>query len=125
MKKKHLYALIGIIIVTIIAYNYIYKDHRDIKSEEVAFSLTSSELIEKFIIDPKLAEDLFLDKTIEVKGVVTAVGETDVVLDEKIFCAFQNTPVVKLNSLLVIKGRCIGFDDLLEEVKLDQCTMIK
>jgi hypothetical protein len=26
---------------------------------------------------------------------------------------------------VAIKGRCIGFDDLLEEIKLDQCSIIK
>ena len=30
-----------------------------------------------------------------------------------------------LNNDVTIKGRCIGYDDLLEELKMDQCIIIK
>jgi hypothetical protein len=32
---------------------------------------------------------------------------------------------LKVNDSVTVKGRCIGFDDLLEEIKLDQCTIKK
>jgi hypothetical protein len=31
----------------------------------------------------------------------------------------------KNGDIVVIKGRCIGYDDLFEIVKLDQCIIIK
>ena len=125
MKKKYLILLFIVVVVVIIGYNYIYKDHRDIGSEKAAASLTSSFLVEKFLNSSQEADSLYLDKTIEINGVVTAIGETDLVLDEKVFCSFESVPEVQLNAKITVKGRCIGFDDLLEEVKVDQCSIVK
>jgi hypothetical protein len=32
---------------------------------------------------------------------------------------------LKVNDTIVVKGRCIGYDDLLEEIKLDQCSIVR
>lgn len=32
---------------------------------------------------------------------------------------------LKANNPISVKGRCIGYDDLLEEIKLDQCSIVK
>lgn len=125
MKKKYLVLLLVIVIVFIGAYNYIYKDHRNIKSEAASATLASTKLVESFLESPKKADSLYLDKTVEITGKVTSIGDSDLVLDEKVFCTFESIPDVELNANVTIKGRCIGFDDLLEEVKIDQCSIIK
>ena len=125
MKRKYLILLIIVVIAIIIGYNYIYQDHRDIGNERAAASLSSSSLVEKFLNYSQEADSLYLDKTIEISGEVTAIGESDLVLDEKVFCTFESVPKVELNSKITVKGRCIGFDDLLEEVKIDQCSIVK
>lgn len=125
MKRKYLILLLFVVIAIIIGYNYIYKDHRDIGNERAAASLSSSSLIEKFLNSSQEADSLYLDKTIEITGVVTAIGKSDLVLDENVFCTFVSVQEVEISSKITVKGRCIGFDDLLEEVKIDQCSIVK
>ncbi|GAA4817530.1 OB-fold protein [Litoribaculum gwangyangense] len=109
--------------LAIVIYNYTYKNHRDIKTEEVEFSLTSEEILNEFSINPTQSEKKYLNKTIEVTGTISEKTPTTITLDHIVFCQFSNEikTVVENNSLLKIKGRFIGFDDLLSEIKLDQC----
>ena len=125
MKKKYLILLLVFVIVLIVGYNYVYQDHRDIGSEKSSAKLNSTQLVENFLNSPKQADSLYLDKTIEITGTVTSIGDSDLVLNSKVFCTFEFVPQVEMNSNITVKGRCIGFDDLLEEVKLDQCSLIK
>jgi len=59
-----------------------------------------------------------------VKGVVTKIKWSYLTLNDKIYCKFEKElPKNVLNTNLKVKGRCIGFDELLEQVKLDQCNI--
>jgi len=41
-------------------------------------------------------------------------------------CSFESAiQGINANEQITIKGRCIGYDDLFEIVKLDQSTIIK
>ena len=126
MKRKWAVLLIIILILAIIGYNYIYKPHRDISEEKADFSLSASKLHEAFSKDLTAAETLYLDKTLIVSGYISEITDTDISIDNTVFCLWNDT---KNRSLTVgdkinIKGRCIGYDDLLELVKLDQSTQI-
>ncbi|MFI1743716.1 OB-fold protein [Thalassobellus sediminis] len=118
---------IFIILLAIIGYNYIYQDHRDINSEQTDFSLTPTTILNEFSINPSASEKKYLNKTIEIEGNITEKNANNLTLDNKVFCQLinntQNTPVN--NSPIKVKGRVIGYDDLLEQVKLDQCTILK
>ena len=47
-------------------------------------------------------------------------------INNKIFCKFDNiVNKININDSIVVKGRCIGYDELLEEIKLDQCSIVK
>lgn len=128
MKKK---LLIGVVILTVLAfvgYKYIYQSHRDISNEEASFSLTTIKLISDFSIDENMANSSYLDKTIQVKGVVTSYNEKDktITVDEKLFGLLsENFDEIKINDSIEFKGRFLGYDELLEEVKMDQITLIK
>ena len=108
--KKYI-ILILLLVLAVIGYNYIYQDHRDIEHQTPEFSL--------------LAEKLYLDKTLHVKGKVTELNASDLTLDDIVFCSFKTIDNVKIGDVLMLKGRCIGYDDLLEIVKMDQCTIIE
>lgn len=127
MIKKISIFIISIAIIGIISYQYIYQDHRDISSEKVDSSLLSSELIDSFKNNSKSAEQNYLNKTIIVSGIITEQSKATITLDDMIFCSFINEKSKTLNirSKVFIKGRCIGYDDLLEQVKIDQCTIIE
>ncbi|WP_282136158.1 OB-fold protein [Seonamhaeicola maritimus] len=125
MKKKLIIVLL-IGLIGVVIYNYIYKDHRNISTEKAEFTITSIELSNEFQIAPLDSEKKYLNKTIEISGLISEVNALNLVLNEKIFCQLLNPvneSVLKGNSIKV-KGRCIGYDDLLEEIKLDQCIIM-
>lgn len=116
---------IAVIIIGIVAYNYLYQDHRDISSEIPEFVITSDEIGAEFIADQQESETKYLNKTISIKGKVTESSTDDFTLDSKVFCQLKeslNSPL-KTNSTTTVKGRVIGYDELLEQVKLDQCSI--
>ncbi|WP_299556211.1 hypothetical protein [Seonamhaeicola sp.] len=126
MRKRLIILLLLIIIAGVITYNYIYQAHRNIEREKAEFTVTSVALSNEFLIAPADSEKQYLNKVIEVSGSISVVNDQNIVLDEKIFCQLQkpvNASISKGNSIK-IKGRCIGYDDLLEEIKLDQCIII-
>jgi len=59
-------------------------------------------------------------------GSVTEINKNFLTLDDKIYCKFDGViPNNNTKSLIEIKGRCIGFDSLLEQIKLDQCSILE
>ena len=115
--------LLILIIIGVLAYSYIYHSHRDIESESAEFVINATDLANEFAINPSASEKKYLNKTIEVYGSATEFNEYDLTLDDKIFCQFNNKIDV-LSDNLKVKGRFIGYDDLLEQVKIDQCNIL-
>ena len=67
----------------------------------------------------------YLDKTIQVSGKISGIDKNLVILDS--YITTQISPIKKdlsIGNEIVVKGRVIGYDELLEELKLDQCTII-
>jgi len=126
MKRNWIALIIVLIITAFIGYNYIYQDHRDIESERAEFTMSSSEINQLFSKNSVAAEQKFLNKTIEVSGLITDINSNDITIDDKIFCQFSDNLKASTdkNENIKIKGRVIGYDDLLEQIKLDQCTII-
>ena len=126
MKNKFWILLLLIGVFGILGYNYVYQDHRNISTESVDFTLDSNSLSEEFKNKTRNAETKYLNKTLIIKGEISEFNDTDITLNDVVFCNFSNiieNNTLKLNKIISIKGRCIGYDDLLEQVKLDQCTL--
>jgi hypothetical protein len=125
MKRKRIFLILAWLIVIggFMAYNYIYQDHRDIQSETSELEITAPYLLERFNTQ---YDNGLLNKTITVTGMITNVENGAVTLDESIYASFSETnDGLKVNEKVKIKGRCIGYDELFEIVKLDQCTLIE
>ncbi|MTE26164.1 OB-fold protein [Winogradskyella ouciana] len=124
--RKWIVILLLLVIAVVVGYNYIYQDHRDIESETAEFSMVSSDISKLFSEKTTIAEKKFLNKTIEVSGLISEINTSDITIDDKVFCQFSNNIKTSLveNDKIKIKGRVIGYDDLLEQVKLDQCSII-
>jgi len=127
MKYKLLIALLLIIITGYVGYSYLYQDHRDIAKEKPSYSISSEEFLTSFLNDTATATEKFLNKTIEITGKVTAVEKGNITINNQVYIALLTpaTPTDLLNKEVVVKARCIGYDDLLEEVKFDQGTVLK
>ncbi|MDO5977691.1 OB-fold protein [Flavivirga spongiicola] len=118
--------LIFITLVVVFGYNYIYQDHRNIETEQATFSLSANEISAEFSKNLEASEKKYLNKTVEIYGLITELNTMDLTLNDNVYCAFS-TPFntsYNIDSEIKIKGRCIGYDDLLEQVKLDQCSIV-
>lgn len=130
MKRNRIViGLLVLVLIVVAGYFYIYKDHRNIAEETVSFNVNSELLFQEFMTNETAANSKYLDKTIVVSGKVSTINveKSSIVLDEKVFAVFlESIPeTVQPNSELTIKGRLIGYDSLLEEIRLDQCTIVK
>ncbi|WP_298534782.1 hypothetical protein [uncultured Algibacter sp.] len=124
MKKKVFLGLL-LTIGLVFSYNYIYQDHRNIETEKVKYKITSQYIKDEFKMDALKSEKKYLNKTIEVSGIVSELSKNNLTLDDHVFCVFT-APInnnLRINSKTKVKGRLIGYDDLLEQIKLDQCII--
>lgn len=127
MNKKTAIAFFALAIIGFGAYycynHFLYKEARNIETEEASFVIKSSDLFKDYYSDAAKADSKYLNKTIKISGTVTEVSDSTLTLDKKIFCKMtQKADFNLLNKSISIKGRCIGYDDLFEQVKFDQCT---
>ncbi len=129
MKKKVFISVIILIVVAFAAYKYVYRQHRDIASEEANFITTVQDVFGSFTANDSLANAKYLDKTLALRGKITEVDFTDkiVTVDEKLSARFTDKlpENLKPQDSINLKGRLVGFDDLLEEIQMDQCTIVK
>ncbi|GHC52822.1 OB-fold protein [Ulvibacter litoralis] len=106
-----------------IGYNYLYKEHRNISEETSSLEISASYLLERF---KKNDAASLLNKTITVTGTVSEIEKNTITLSNSVNCNFEtDLKNISLSTPVIIKGRCIGYDDLFEVVKMDQCSIIK
>ncbi len=127
MKKKASYIIAIIIIVLGITgytiYGYMYQAHRDISSEGIDYYLTSDYLKKAMGVDSTSKK--IIDKVIQTEGIITSIEQNSVIINDAVQVNFTKTDISNLQPRikLIIKGRCVGYDDLLELVKIDQATI--
>jgi uncharacterized protein YacL len=126
-KRKYVYIFAVIVILSlVIAYNYMYKSHRNIEDEKAVFYTESKAFQKEYVNDIDTATKKYIDKTIEVSGRVTEVDSDNFTLDDAIVCYTDKKTLeeIKLLDDVQVKGRSIGYDELLEIIKLDQVIII-
>jgi hypothetical protein len=123
---KKYWTLIAIMLLVVVGYNYLYKEHRSIETENAKFSLTAQQIHSEFNKDALVSLNKYGNETIAISGQVSEINETTITIDDKVFCQFSkkiSQKEISLNSKITVKGRFIGYDDLLEQVKLGQCII--
>ena len=130
MSKK--VKLIGVLFVVALIigfsiFNYVFHGGaRDLATEDVAFTVTSKNIIAEFAANVSAATKKYSDKAIAISGIVTAVSDSIVTIDNTINCNFKSPETtIKNEQSITVKGRLVGFDDLMGELKLDQCSINK
>lgn len=123
--KKIIILLLVLIVGVFAAYKYLYHEHRDIAKEEATFSVTVKQLLQEFTENETKANSKYLDQSIVVKGKITNVDTAakTIVLDEKVFVLLNELTNVQSGAEVSVQGRLIGYDSLLEEIKLDQAQI--
>jgi len=128
MKKRIIFAFVIIIVgCAFAAYTVLYKEHRDISSENATFTLSVKTLEQEFLANDSLANAKYSDKTIEVKGKITNIDATSssITIDEKLEAVLTVKNSLQLEQKVHVKGRFVGYDDLLGELKMDQVSLLK
>ncbi len=129
MLKRRLKILGIIALVILVSFfsirYYVYNaGRRDIQSEETAFAVSSEAIVTEFSSNATASNKKYLEKTIAVSGVITSIKGEEVILDNSVNCNFLTaSKSLKKNQKVTIKGRVVGYDDLLGEVRLDQCNL--
>lgn len=125
IKKKIATGLLIFLVILFLSYKYLYHEHRDISNEKALFSLTASEILQDFLLDESKANLKYLDKSITITGKITNIDTKNntIVIDEKVFVLLKKISVVKQSEVIIVQGRVIGYDSLLEEIKLDQAEI--
>ncbi len=128
MKRRLLLFLITGIIVASGIFLYVwFKPHRNIQNEKSKYSLTAGSLHEAYRADEAQANTLYLDKTIEISGTISDVQENMIILNDQVVCNLLEGEGMKAIQLgqgkkVTVKGRVTGYDELFEEVRVDQCS---
>lgn len=128
MTKKILLGISLFLAIAISVYLYTYKGHRDISSETADYVVTISQLKKEFTSNGSLAYAKYQDKTIELTAQITTIDAESIgiVLEDKVFATFKDSLPKSIASgkTVKIKGRFLGYDELLEVFKIDQCSVI-
>ncbi len=123
LKKNKLLALLLIVaLVGYSAYKYAYKPHKTIEELSIEYTGNATELLSKIKEDT----NIWNSKIVELSGKITSIDTDGITLNEQIYCQFKEplkTKHLKENQTIKIKGRVIGYDDLLDELKLEQCII--
>ncbi len=127
--KKSVKIVLVLFLFGVIAYfgarYYAYHfGQRDLQSEETQFTVSSTKIVNEFVSNVELANHKYLEKPVVITGKVTTISGKNIILDQSINCTFEKEdPSIKENQMIHVKGRVIGFDDLLGELKVDMCNL--
>ncbi len=114
--------LIIFLISIVIGYNYVYKSHKTTNELTTNYIGKSSD----FMLIVNTNSSNWVNKVVELSGKITEKDSLGIIIDNSIFCQFihkTNSDNLQLNQQITIKGIVIGYDDLLEELKLNQCII--
>lgn len=112
---------------TYFGYNYImHGGERDLATEASDFIVSSQDITTEFTNNIDASNKKYLEKAVEITGTITSINATEVIISNTIICNLkQPEKKYKTGKTVIIKGRIVGYDDLLGDLKLDQCTIIK
>lgn len=129
MKKKYIILSIVLILLLIfIGIRYvIYKPHRTISEEQIFKSFTAENFIEAFEKDTSFLTT-HTNQTISIyaKEIELDFENKSGMISNKISVRFDTIQNITESTLenVYVKGRFVGYDELLEEFQLDQCILI-
>ena len=132
MKKKKiiiLVSLLSFLAVSTTIYFIWNKPHKNYFNAPVDISIEGTKLNEYYQNDLMDANLKFLDKILLVSGPVTKLNSNLVIIGGNIVCSLDSSYIldtgIKLDDKISVKGRCIGYDDLFGEVRIDHCFIMQ
>lgn len=124
-KNKALYVIVGAILLTAIVLGgsrYLFS--APTKAADTAPEFIGQAQEFSYLVTDDLS--FWVNKVVQLTGQVSEVTEDGVLINGTIYCQFDNPAILKTiakNQSLTIKGKMVGFDELLMEIKLSQCII--
>ena len=127
MNRRLLIGFISVLIILVSVYLYImYGGKRNLANEKSIYTITTQDLSKEYIANIDASNTKYLEKAVAVTGKVVVINGNQVQLENAVVCNFNTLEkTIKVDDLVTIKGRIVGYDDLMEEIKLDQCFIDK
>ena len=103
-------------------YQYISMSPKDVVEITPEYVGDATEF--NFLVTDNLS--YWTGKVVQIDGKVTELTEYGVVMNGTIFCQFENGDDLQSiveNQQINIKGKLVGFDEILMEIKLNQCIL--
>jgi hypothetical protein len=144
MKKKIIYSIVAIIVVVGI-WVVLNKEkatqmvvdlgmamtssvkHRNPSTEKAKFEMTADAFSKAFKDNAVEANKQYINQAVLIEGDITTISGVTVTLNN-IACNIDSTEVGKIKDLKVgskvkVQGLVVGYNDLMEEIALAQCTI--
>lgn len=123
--KKIILSLMILLVFGFLGYEYIMTSgERNLDSEKTEFILTSKAILSEYSLNIELSNKKYLEKAVAISGVVTSVKNHEVIIDNIVICNFTTIDKnIKIDQNVSIKGRVVGFDDLMGELQMDKCIL--
>ena len=133
-KKWKILLIVSLLVIVAgaaVAFYMWNKPQRNVENEK-GIALTASQLVKEFQENEQQANAKYLDKAIEVRGVVAETGQnqegiTTVTLSSDdaftgVFCTLKENTEVAAGSNITIRGICSG---MLSDVRLSEAIIVK
>lgn len=121
--KKLLWIALILIAGALMVYHYVFhKPHRDVANEAASIQTSAQQLVGEFKTDRGMADSIYLDQVVALKGVLSALEKGALSLEAGVYVKLDSlaqAPTANIGDSIEVQGRVIGFDDLFEEVRLD------
>ncbi len=126
--KKWLIIFILLIGVALAGYFYVFhKPHRNVQAEEASVHLRARELFDAYKQEVSAANAQYLDQVVEIRGAITELDDNHLILEPGIYCqmaeGFAPSGLTE-GGEVTVKGRVVSFDELFEEVRVDQASLV-
>ncbi|AZQ65107.1 hypothetical protein EI427_23105 [Flammeovirga pectinis] len=123
-KSKLLTLLIVLSSALVLSVAYIFKPPTTVENSSLSYNGEAIGFIKE--IESNTSTN-YVAKVVQLNGTITQLEENGIQLNNKVFCQFSTSFPYKItkDSKITIKGKYIGFDELLDEIKLNNCTIIK
>ena len=115
-------AMMVLTVGAVYVYQYISMSPKDVVETTPEYVGEATEF--NFLVTDNLS--YWTGKVVQITGKVTELTEYGVMINGTIFCQFENGDDLQSiveNQQINIKGKLVGFDEILMEIKLNQCIL--
>lgn len=127
MKKRVFFS--GLLSITVLLgvglFLYIDRAPRTTHEQDTQYKLQSIMLKELLEEEGEAGLDSLINTIVELEGVCTSKTDSTLILEDWIFIqTTEKLEQVALDQKVRVKGKCVGYDDLLQELKITQAYIV-